>query len=56
MEKYFKETGATIKGMTDGQREKQHLTKEESTQHKMAKLVLPLQFPKERQIVPKRRA
>lgn len=55
MDRYFMETGAKLSNMTDRQREKAKFTKEEATMHKLAKLALPLTFPKERVIVQKKR-
>lgn len=55
MDKYFKEVGAKVVLLTERQREDQKLTKEEASMHRIAKLELPLQFPKERKIPMKKR-
>ena len=53
--KYFHEIGCKVALPTEIERAKMKLTKAEATMHKMAKLKLPLEFPKNRMMVPKRR-
>ncbi|MCJ1420353.1 DNA-directed RNA polymerase I subunit rpa49 [Xylographa parallela] len=53
---YFQEIGCRVANPTETEQKKMKLsTKAESVTHKIAKLRLPLQFPKTRTIVPKKR-
>ncbi|KAL8894320.1 MAG: hypothetical protein Q9192_004418 [Flavoplaca navasiana] len=56
MRKYFKETGCRVAAPTEKERAKWGLAKAEATSHQVAKLRLPLEFPKMRVVQqPKRR-
>ncbi|MCJ1400008.1 DNA-directed RNA polymerase I subunit rpa49 [Xylographa trunciseda] len=53
---YFQEIGCKVANPTEAEQKKMKLTtKAESSSHKIAKLRLPLEFPKTRTIVPKNR-
>ncbi|MCJ1383412.1 DNA-directed RNA polymerase I subunit rpa49 [Xylographa soralifera] len=53
---YFQEIGCRVANPTETEQKKMKLTtKAESSSHKIAKLRLPLEFPKMRTIVPKKR-
>ncbi|KAH0544411.1 hypothetical protein FGG08_001437 [Glutinoglossum americanum] len=51
---YFQEIGCKVQLPTEKERERMKLTKAEATLHKLAKLRIPLEFPKTRQIRTKR--
>lgn len=53
MDQYFRETGAKVVSMSKPQRERMKISQEEAVLHKIAKLVVPLQFPKER-VIPRK--
>ncbi|MCJ1478591.1 DNA-directed RNA polymerase I subunit rpa49 [Lambiella insularis] len=53
--KYFQEIGCKVAIPTESEMKKMRITKAESTTHKIAKLKLPLEFPRVRMIAPKRR-
>lgn len=48
MSQYFRETGARVGNLTEKEREKRGLSKAEAAVHKIARLKLPLEFPKQR--------
>lgn len=54
MAKYFKEIGARVTNMSETERSRKQYTKAEASMHKIARLKLPLEFPKQR-LVPRGR-
>lgn len=51
LDAYFKEVGAKMAAMNEKQRTDMKMTKDVATLHRIAKLKLPLEFPKQR-VVP----
>jgi DNA-directed RNA polymerase I subunit RPA49 len=50
VQQYFKELGCKTVALTEAEREKKKINKAEARSHKMAKLRIPLDFPKVRVI------
>ena len=55
MSKYFHEIGCKVAPPTETERTKMKITRAEAAVHKIAKLKLPLEFPKNRNPVAKRK-
>jgi len=54
MEQYYKELGCKVRKLTEREMEVGKLTKAAASQHRIAELKIPLQFPKTR-IIPRGR-
>ena len=52
---YFKELGCRVNPPSEAERLKMKVTKAEAISHKLAKLKLPLEFPKARVVVASKR-
>lgn len=52
---YFHEIGCRVGAPTEAERQKMKITKAEAASHRMARLRLPLDFPRQRNIPLKRR-
>ena len=52
---YYRELGCKVSGPTEKERERLKISKAEATQHHIAKLKIPLDFPKQRNFPAKRR-
>ncbi|KAI9679058.1 MAG: DNA-directed RNA polymerase I subunit rpa49 [Trizodia sp. TS-e1964] len=48
MSKYFAEIGCKVVAISDAEKSRRHMTKAEALAHRMARLKLPLEFPKQR--------
>ncbi|KAI9818406.1 MAG: DNA-directed RNA polymerase I subunit rpa49 [Pycnora praestabilis] len=55
IQQYFKEIGCQVNAPTEADRMKMKLSKTEAASHKIARLRIPLEFPKQRVIARKRR-
>jgi DNA-directed RNA polymerase I subunit RPA49 len=55
MTQYYHELGCKVASLTEREKERMGVAKSEAAQHRMAKLRLPLEFPKQRVAQRKRR-